>query len=225
MLRKIGDPMKEWFIRFAPLILFSVSASVWLTFLLFIKILGLKIIIFVILSHLLLLLYCGILIRKLSLKANIDDLTGICNRRYFFYKISEFLKNKSPVSLMIVDIDDFKRINDTYGHSAGDEVLKQFASILKNITRSYDIVARLGGDEFAIVMPQTRMENVYKMAERIKRSIEEHVFMAGCAAEKISVSIGIGTAILPCDIDFLINRADSALYKAKKIKNAIVAYE
>lgn len=205
--------------------LICLSIGIWLVFFTFYKVLGYKIFIFCIIGHFLLLLYSGCVIKKLNLQANIDDLTGVSNRRYFSLKIPKLLKTKSPVSLIMIDIDDFKRINDIYGHSTGDEFLKQFAEILKNNIRSYDIVARLGGDEFAVVMAQTHHENVLKMAERIKKAIEEYTFITDSINEKMTISIGIATVTFPTQIECFLNHADRALYCAKERKNAIVAYE
>jgi len=218
--------MKEWFFRYAPLELFAVGAGIWLVAFLLYDAIGINIIIFsCIIGQLLLFFYCGIIIRKLHRQANTDSLTGICNRRFFISKVSLFLKMKFPVSLMMIDIDNFKRINDTYGHSAGDEVLKRFAEILKSNARKTDIVARLGGEEFAVVLPQTSHENVLKTAERIKQAIDSSNIIPGTGSEKLTVSIGIMTTMIPIHIDSFLKHADRALYKAKETKNAIVSYE
>lgn len=218
--------MKEWFFKYAPHALLAVGAGIWLAAYVFYDLIGLgKILIPCIISQLLLFLCCGIIIQKLYQQANIDSLTGICNRRYFFSKMSAIFKMKFPVSLMMIDIDNFKSINDTYGHSAGDEVLKQFAETLKNNIRNTDMVARLGGEEFAVVLPQTCCENVFKMAERIKKTIEAKNFIFDSATDKMTISIGIATTKLPIHIDCLLKDADRALYKAKETKNAVVAYE
>jgi diguanylate cyclase (GGDEF)-like protein len=104
----------------------------------------------------------------------IEDVKGVCN-----------FKNEVPVSLMMLDINNFKRINDdTYGHSTGDEVLSQFAGILKIDIRSIDIVARWGGEEFVIILPQAISENVLKLAERIRQSIVANTFNLGLITEK-----------------------------------------
>jgi len=126
---------------------------------------------------------------------------------------------------MMIDIDNFKRINDTYGHQAGDQVLTQFADILKSNARKEDMIVRLGGEEFAVVLPQTCKENAVKMAERIKRAVEEKNFTFDYVSEKITVSIGIVTTDFPMNTDILLKYADKALYKAKEIKNMVVAYE
>ncbi|MGE5614932.1 MAG: GGDEF domain-containing protein [Bacillota bacterium] len=218
--------MKEWFFRFAPLELFAFGAGIWLVAFLLYDALGINVIIFsCIAGQLLLFLYCGIIIRKLHRQANTDSLTGICNRRSFISKVSQALKMKFPVSIMMIDIDNFKRINDTYGHLAGDAVLKQFAEILKSNARNTDIVARLGGEEFAVVLSYTCRENVLKMAERLKQAIDANNFFLDSGTEKLTVSIGVATTTLPMHIDRFFKYADRALYKAKETKNAIVACE
>lgn len=218
--------MKEWFFKFAPSVLLAVGAGIWLTAFLFYDMIGLNMI-FVpcIIGQLLLFLCCGITIRKLHQQANRDSLTGVCNRRGFFSKMSAISKMKFPVSLMMIDIDNFKRINDIHGHSAGDEVLKQVAEILQSNTRSTDIVARWGGEEFAVVLPQTGSENALKMAERIKQAVEVNTFTFDSVTEKMTISIGFSTTKLPIHTDNFLRLADKALYKAKETKNAIVAYE
>lgn len=218
--------MKEWFFKFAPLVLLAVGAGIWLAAFLLYERIGLNaILITCIIGQLLLFLCCGIIIKKLHHQANRDSLTDVYNRRCFFSKMSAIFKMKFPVSLMMIDVDNFKRVNDTYGHSAGDEVLKQFAEILKNNARSTDIVARLGGEEFAVVLPQTCRKNAFKMAERIKQAVETETFIFGSVTEKITVSIGTVTTKFPIHADCFLKYADKALYKAKEIKNAVVAYE
>ena len=218
--------MKELLFKFAPLVLLVVDALIWMAAFLFYNKVSLDmVLVSCIIGQLLLFLFCGIIIQKLHRLANIDSLTGVCNRRCFFTKMSAIFKMKFPVSLMMIDIDDFKRINDTYGHSSGDEVLKQLVEILKYNTRDTDIVARLGGEEFAVVLHQTSCDNVLKVAERIKEAIEAKNFIFDFATDKITISIGIATIKLPIQTDCFLKYADLALYKAKETKNAIVVYE
>ena len=218
--------MKEWFFKFAPVVLLVVGGGSWLAIFLFYDKISLNmVLISCIIGQLLIFLYCGIIIQKLHRQANIDSLTGIWNRRCFITKMSTIFKMKFPISLMMIDVDNFKRINDTYGHSSGDEALKQLAEILKNNTRSTDIVSRLGGEEFAVVLPQTSCENVLKMAERIKQAIEAKTFIFDSVTDKMTISIGIATTKLPIHTDCFLKYADGALYKAKETKNTIVSYE
>lgn len=218
--------MREFILKFAPLVLPAVCVVIWTIAYLFYDVIGVgMILISCIISQLLLFLCCGIIIQRLYRQASIDSLTGVCNRRSFFLNLSAAIKIKLPVSIMMIDIDNFKRINDTYGHSAGDEALKQFAEILESNTRNTDIVARLVGEEFAVILPKTSFENCMKMAERIKQSIEAKTFNFCSITDRMTISIGISTARIPINIDRFLKHADKALYKAKETKNAIVAYE
>lgn len=218
--------MKELFYNFAPLIFVSVCSVIWLIAFYYCCISNLRsILVAHIITQLFLFFACGVIIKDLYQKANRDCLTGVYNRRSFFSKMPVVYKIMLPVSLMMIDIDNFKRINDTYGHQAGDQVLTQFADILKSNARKEDMIVRLGGEEFAVVLPQTCKENAVKMAERIKRAVEEKNFTFDYVSEKITVSIGIVTTDFPMNTDILLKYADKALYKAKEIKNMVVAYE
>jgi diguanylate cyclase len=218
--------MKECFFKFSPAIILAFGAGIWLAAYIFYSLTGLNIILIpFIICQVLFFGFCGLIIQKLNQQANTDSLTGVNNRRFFFSKMSETSKIKMPVSLMIIDIDNFKRFNDTYGHSAGDHALKEFADVLKRSTRKMDIVARLGGEEFVVVLPQTSSENAIKIAERIKQTVAAETFYFGSAGEKMTISIGVATTYSPVHVDFFLKRADMALYKAKGLKNAVVAYE
>ncbi|QSQ08719.1 Response regulator PleD [Koleobacter methoxysyntrophicus] len=165
---------------------------------------------------------CGILIKKLHQQVYTDSLTGLCNRRYFYTKLSE-LKSKAPVSLILLDIDNFKSINDTYGHLTGDRVLQQIADILQSNTRKNDIIARWGGEEFAVILPQTDVEEAFKIADRIRTTAENHIFSYEHITCKITVSVGIASAKeVDISTDQFFKIADKALYKAKEKKNFIV---
>jgi len=218
--------MKKWLFMFAPLELLLVDIGIWLVAFLFYNKVSLNIIIVSCsIGQLIIFFFCGLIIQKLHQQANIDSMTGICNRRCFFTMMPTTLKKKFPISLMMIDVDNFKRINDTYGHSSGDEVLKQLADILKNNTRSTDIVARLGGEEFAVVLPQTTCENALKIAEKIKQDIVDKTFIFDLVTDKMTISIGIATTKIPIHTDCFLKNADEALYKAKETRNAIVAYK
>lgn len=148
---------------------------------------------------------------------NTDHLTGIINRRAFEKilkrEISLALRHKLPLSFVMIDIDYFKKINDTYGHEAGDHVLKTFAKKLKKLIRQEDILGRFGGEEFALLLPYTNIENAFQAVERIRQRIER-VKIKGIKGN-ITASFGI-TEILPTDDDkSLVKRADDALYEAK----------
>ena len=118
---------------------------------------------------------------------------------------------------MILDIDHFKAVNDTYGHEAGDEVLRIFASRIKAVVRTVDMLCRLGGEEFIIVMPETRIDVAAKVAERIRDSVNATMFPIekGLRAIPITVSIGIADRRNDREADALLKRADKALYRSK----------
>ena len=161
---------------------------------------------------------CGIILKKFYHGMNTDVLTGLCNRLCFYEILSRELervnRTKIPVSLVLLDVDNFKQVNDTYGHYAGDDVLKQLASIFKQNTRTIDTVARWGGEEFGIIQPGTDRDGARVFAERLLKTIER--------STKVTISIGIATAISKIDTDNFMVKADEALYRAKESKNTVV---
>lgn len=158
---------------------------------------------------------------KLEEMATIDSLTQIYNRRSFFKSLDlEFQKSvryNQPITVIAMDLDYFKKINDIYGHPAGDHVLKEFARICKQQIREFDILGRLGGEEFSIILPQTKSENAKKIAERIRLSVAENDF--SYRTDTITVTVSIGMASFPQENmkypDELMKKADEFLYLAK----------
>jgi two-component system, cell cycle response regulator len=162
-----------------------------------------------------------------SVKASIemaitDPLTGLYNRRYLeshlSHMIEHYVNRGKVLSVLALDVDFFKAINDTYGHDAGDKVLQELATRLKDNTRSIDLCCRVGGEEFIVVLPGTDIATSEKIAERLRRSIASRSFAAG-AAQPVPVTISIGMAALEGmedGLDRLLKRADSALYAAKR---------
>jgi diguanylate cyclase (GGDEF)-like protein len=149
-----------------------------------------------------------------------DGLTGLYNHRSFQEKLSEEFRRMQrftgPVSLLLIDIDFFKKVNDTCGHQAGDEVLRGVAGVIKETIRNIDVPARYGGEEFAAILPGTNREGAEKMAERLRKAIGDKAFALGGKDLRVTVSIGAATA--PYDTDgreALIEKADKALYHAK----------
>jgi diguanylate cyclase (GGDEF)-like protein len=150
-----------------------------------------------------------------------DKLTTLHNRRYFDEKIKaetqKAFSSRTPLSLVMVDIDFFKKVNDTYGHHAGDSVLSKIASLLKNSVRKDDTVARYGGEEFILVLPGAKLEVTAIIAERIRRLIETTPFEIEGGQIHITISMGISN--LPTHQaksgEDLVKMADQALYKAK----------
>ena len=153
--------------------------------------------------------------------AVVDALTGLHNRRYFDMHLSSLLdqaaQESKPLSLLVLDIDFFKKINDTYGHDAGDEILRALAGRMRRAVRSVDLVCRLGGEEFVIVMPETALDVAGKVAERVRRAVEAEPFNVkeGQMAVPVTVSIGIADRGSDANPDFIYKSADKALYESK----------
>lgn len=162
--------------------------------------------------------------------ADKDALTGLFNKSYFdrelHCEIEKFKRFGSHFSLLMIDVDYFKYINDTYGHVAGDSVLVALSDVLKQIIRSYDRAVRFGGDEFAIILPQTSRQAAAVLAERLRGTVEQHPFQVEDEElERLTISIGIATyPIDALDDAGLIQRADQALYLAKRRRNCSIAY-
>jgi two-component system, cell cycle response regulator len=159
--------------------------------------------------------------RSLSL-ALTDELTGLYNRRYLLVHLDELVarvgRDGLDAAVLLVDIDHFKQVNDTYGHAAGDDILRELAARATNTVRSVDLVARLGGEEFVVVMPETGPAIAVAVGERLRLAIANEPFTirAGDKRLAITVSIGIASAIAAGDDrDRLLKRADDALYCAK----------
>ncbi|MEO1397480.1 MAG: GGDEF domain-containing protein [Pseudomonadota bacterium] len=150
-----------------------------------------------------------------------DPLTGLYNRRYFEDAFDEYIKEFSrinaPLALLTLDLDHFKSVNDTYGHDAGDVVLKQLALRLQKLTREHDIVARTGGEEFCIVAPFPKSEQIRPFAERVCRIIAEMRIDVGVVVLRPTVSIGVASTLdgVSTKRD-LMKLSDERLYRAKE---------
>lgn len=153
-----------------------------------------------------------------------DSLTGLYNRKYFYDRLSYEMKRlgrySSSLSLAIIDIDDFKAINDNYGHVVGDEVLRKISGLFLENTRSVDTVARWGGEEFAIILPETQYSGAIEFAERLRRNVE-----GSCECYGITICAGLITTKHELNIDKFISLADKALYQAKRKKNMVVGLD
>lgn len=150
-----------------------------------------------------------------------DALTGVTNRRQFFElgsrEVSVALRYGHPLSVVLIDVDDFKRMNDTFGHQAGDELLKRFARIARRHLRDADLFARYGGDEFVALLPNTHAAEAALVAERLRADLAVHDTVLEQGTLTVTISSGIAE-LLPADdtLDALIHRADMALYDAKQ---------
>ena len=169
---------------------------------------------------------------QLSIEAAVTDpLTGLYHRRYMETHVGTLVdqaaaRNK-PLSVLVLDIDYFKSINDTYGHDAGDDVLQDFAIRIRKSIRGIDLACRYGGEEFVVVMPETDMAVATMVAERLRRRIASEPFPIQKGTRTIDVTISIGIAALAPDDDAaaVIKRADQALYRAKRDgRNRVVPY-
>ena len=148
-----------------------------------------------------------------------DSLTGILNRRALYEVLEKEIlrsaREKTPLSVVMLDIDFFKKINDKYGHSVGDAVLKELVRRILAELRSYDTFGRYGGEEFIILLPGTFMYEVMAVAERIRNAISSTPFEIASASLPVSASFGVAEFDFKENSDALVNRADLALYKAK----------
>lgn len=168
---------------------------------------------------------------KLRRLALTDELTHVANRRCFVESVEAELSRcqrlRKNVAYMILDLDYFKSVNDTYGHQAGDEVLKHVASLVKETLRDYDIFGRIGGEEFAVFLGQTEAKEALEIAERIRSIIENNPLSHQDVSIQLSTSIGISLAYaMNCSYVEMYNQADKALYQAKNEgRNRCVLYE
>lgn len=166
---------------------------------------------------------------ELKKQASTDPLTQLYNRRYFIaegrYKIEKAKVNQTPLSVMTIDIDHFKRVNDTYGHNIGDLVLVAVASVFQRYSRDNDLIARFGGEEFVILLPGADHSKAHECAERIRLALEKHSVKI---SDELSIAITISIGVAQIDIESLesidsaINRADKALYQAKSLGRNMV---
>lgn len=160
--------------------------------------------------------------KQLEAMASTDGLTGLYNRAIFDARIREELSRaqryQQPISLMFLDIDHFKQVNDSYGHVAGDACLIAFAELLHNMTRKVDVVARYGGEEFVIILPHTNSANALTFAERLRKAVESDNTIHNDVAIPWTVSIGLSSLEHDWNlaVEAWLERADSALYQAKE---------
>jgi diguanylate cyclase (GGDEF)-like protein len=168
--------------------------------------------------------------------ATVDALTGLDNRRQLDKRLmqeaSVFLRTKRPLSVLMIDLDHFKQVNDTHGHGVGDYVLKQIAKIIKKTIREYDVAGRYGGEEFAVLLPDTGLDGARKLAERLREEVEQTEInigkFSGSKTDTLNLTLSVGVSTFadanmnPADI---YEEADIALYKAKQEgRNMVVLF-
>lgn len=167
--------------------------------------------------------------QRFQLLAITDPLTGLLNRRYleerFTQEIERSKRYQFPLSFVMLDIDGFKSFNDTFGHQAGDEVLRETAHCIRKSLRNFDVAARYGGEEFIVVLPETDVTSATILAERLRRAVEQH-FTSERSRHPVTVSIGVSSLSKALqNRQQVIRAADQALYAAKKRgKNCVVVY-
>ena len=159
--------------------------------------------------------------QELEQQARSDFLTGLHNRRYFMEKANQELgrcmRYQKPLALMMLDIDHFKRINDGYGHQAGDQVLVSLAQVCKTVLREVDEVGRIGGEEFAILLPESDAQSGMAAAERLRKALADTTVPVDPSGVELHFTVSIGVSTLPpgSTLDNLLRSADAALYQAK----------
>ena len=171
--------------------------------------------------------------RKLEVEATVDEKTGLANYRVFYKKLREEWERseryKQPLSVVMLDLDNFKRVNDTVGHPAGDRVLREFSVLVSGGARGTDLAARYGGEEFAMILPHTDRERAQRVAERIRAAVADFVFLEPDHPLRVTVSAGAATfapEFPMASAEQLVAAADRALYAAKKAgKNRVVVHK
>jgi len=161
--------------------------------------------------------------KKIEELSYTDSMTNMYNYRYFYKRLSEEIlrarRFERFLSLVIFDVDEFKIINDSYGHQTGDAILKQLGELIHDSVRSIDIVSRYGGEEFCVIMPESDRISCEQFMERLRVKISEYKFKNMTGDQSLNISVSLGGAIFPTDaqrIDRLIYCADMALLSAKK---------
>lgn len=169
-------------------------------------------------------------LEKLKVKVYRDSLTGLYLREYLQIKVKEnlyFMERYNRIfSLFMIDVDDFKDINDKYGHNIGDNVLWQIGNLIKKNIRTSDIPIRYGGDEFVVLMPETDIDSAKKVADKFVQKMSKVIFKKKEEEFKVTFSIGLTSARKNDTIESIIERVDAALYSSKRAgKNSITVFE
>ncbi|MEN6435859.1 MAG: diguanylate cyclase [Anaerolineaceae bacterium] len=162
-----------------------------------------------------------VLLEKVRKLATLDPLTGLFNRRHFFSmatkEVARTLEENLPCSLVLLDMDYFKQVNDTYGHLVGDMVIQKVTNTIRNSLRTLDILGRFGGDEFVLLLPETDLEQATQATERLRKLAESTMIRTDQGEIHVTLSMGVATCtgLQPCSLDQLLEQADKALYRSK----------
>lgn len=156
---------------------------------------------------------------RLAVLANTDSLTGLANRRHLFEQLrrefSRAMRYRRPLSLLYIDLDGFKAVNDKHGHTFGDEVLRGAAVAMRSVLRSTDLMARIGGDEFAVLMPETTLASADNVASKLRRALEAYTKHLGTDIAELSFCAGVSQMQANDSAESMVSRADEAQYLAK----------
>ncbi|HEX21368.1 MAG TPA: GGDEF domain-containing protein [Actinobacteria bacterium] len=170
------------------------------------------------------------LYRRTQKWASLDGLTGIYNFRYFSERLeiewNRAVRYEKPLSLIMIDADLFKNVNDTYGHLSGDKVLRDLSELLQQHIRETDVLSRYGGEEFTIILPETHYQDAYNVAEKLRQAVADNTFKTADAGIDIKLTISLGIANYPSTAfsrDDLIHQVDQTLYQAKKRRNTLAS--
>ncbi len=176
-------------------------------------------------------------------KATLDELTGLYNRHFLMQRLKEEIKKawryRHPLSLIFIDLDFFKQVNDEHGHQIGDQLLMELGELIKKSVRDYDVACRFGGEEFVVLLPQTTLENAFDLADRLREKVANHLFCSSTTMLKVTASFGVsmtpefseaGNQFTEEEVNTIaekiVSDADNALYQAKEAgRNQVVAFE